>query len=264
MTDELETPVDEDGIDVKAIVDEAREDFELVEGIVDALKGRNMRTRKLDLGYDEVNGEKLDGIESALIQLGQILDNAASNADRIAPFKAELAKVKKSLKTASAEAAGPLEETKAHLERQIAECEAIVEEIAPLRAKQKEMDAAAQEIRDAVNKDSISIELRALPYTIARGAARRARKALGITQKGIPEELQEEYDERQMIELAYDQVARYRDNKTGESGSKLTIEQIETIRDYMPLSQSTKFFRAVNDLQYTNAISETAIAQADF
>lgn len=250
----------EEEVDVEAVAEEAKESFTLI----DSIKNRDMRTLKLDLGYDEVNSEKLIQVEDALAQLHEILDKAEANAGGLPELKKVLAKLKRDIKNANAEDAGALAVQIGETEYQIQERENLLEGIAPLQEKLKEMEASAEEVRAQVNKESLSVELRAIPYKIARGSARRARKALGITDKGIPEDLEEDFAERQMVELAYDQVVRFRDNKAGVSGTKLTIEQIETIRDFMPMSQSGKFFTAVNDLQYKNAISETAIAQADF
>lgn len=254
----------EDVIDPEAIVAEARDDFELSETLIEGLKGRKMRTRKMDLGFDEVNGERLEAVEGALAQLRVLLGNAERNGKAIEPLQKELAKLKRDIKKANAEEAGSLQDQIDRIERGIAERKAIVADLKPLREKLNAMDADAEEMRLEVKKASLSVELRALPYTIARGAARRARKHLGITEKGIPEDKAEEFNERQLVELAYDQVVRFRDNRTGATGTKLTVEQIEAIRDYMPMSQSGKFFTAVEELQFSNAISESAIAQADF
>lgn len=252
--------VQEDQINVETIVEEAKESFALIDNI----KNRAMRTVKLDLGYDEVNSEKLVGIESAIGQLRNILERAERNAGGIDEYKKTVARLKRDLKKANPEEAGAIQDELDEAERQITERVTLLEQIAPLNEKVAEMDAAADEVRTKVNKESLSVELRALPYAIARGSARRARAALKITEKGIPEDMQDAFEERQLLELAYDQVVRFRDNKTGQSGSKLSIEEIEAIRDFLPLSQSTKFFSTVNDLQFKNAISESAIAQADF
>lgn len=249
-----------DTLDVDAIVDEAKESFTLIDNI----KNRAMRTVKLDLGYDEVNSEKLVNIESALAQLTNILEQAERNGSGIPELKKDVAKHKRDLKKANAEEAGPIQDQLDEAERQIEQRATLLEQIAPMRVKLEEMDTAAGAVRTQVNKESLSVELRALPYAIARGSARRARAALKITQKGIPEDMQEAFEERQLLELAFDQLVRFRDNKTGSSGSKLSIAEIEAIRDFLPLSQSSKFFGAVNDLQFRNAISESAIAQADF
>lgn len=247
--------------EVKDVIVEAKESFTLV----DAIKNRTMRTAKLDLGYDEVNSEKLVGIEAALGQLRVILDRAERNVAAGEEFKRIGAELEQRIKDADDDTDVPA------LLAQLADAEAEVEqrsvlsaEIQPLLAKAAELDASANLVREMVRKESLSVEMRAIPYGIARGAARRARKHLGITQKGIPAEQADEFEERQLLELAYDQVARWRDNRTGEEGTKLPMEVIETMRDFMPLSQSGKFFSTVNDLQFKNAISESAIAQADF
>jgi hypothetical protein len=256
---EAEAPTDET-LDVNAIVGEAKEKFSLINNI----KNREMRTVKIDLGYDEVNSEKLVGIEAALGQLRTLIERAERNGAGVDELKKIVTKLKKELKEANPEEAGPIQDTLDDAERNIKERTNLLEQMKPLMAKLVEMEAGAEVIRELVRKESISVELRAIPYTIARASARRARAYLKITEKGIPEALAEAFEERQLLELAYDQVLRYRDNKSGESGTKLTIEQLETFRDYLPMSQSTKFFTAVNELQFRNAISESAIAQADF
>lgn len=261
MTDvnETETTVEEE---VEAIVEEAKESFRLI----DRIKNRDMRTVKLDLGYDEVNSEKLAGIDMALGSLRNIIEEGERNVAGAEPLKKIVTKLKRDLKKADAtgEDVSDIQDQIDEAQRQIKEREGLSENIRPLREQLQKMEEAAEGVRAEVRANSLSVELRALPYAIARGSSRRARKALGITEKGIPEALEDDFTERNLIEIAYDQVVRYRDNRSGETGTKLDIEVIEALRDFLPLSQSGKFFSAVNDLQFKNAVSESAIAQADF
>ena len=252
-------------VEVTAVAEEAKENFSGPTGLIDAIKNRNQRTVKLDLGYDEVNSEKLVGIEAALAQLRVIVERGQRNAAAADEFMRIGAELEQKIKDADEDTdVLALRAELAEAEKEVRERQALAEELKPLIAKLEELDASADEVRAVVRKDSLSVELRAIPYGIARGSARRARKALGITQKGIPAELKDDFEERQLLELAYDQVQRWRDNRTGEEGTKLDMAVIETLRDYLPLSQSAKFFSTVNDLQFKNAISESAIAQSDF
>lgn len=267
MSDSSEPTNDliEEHEEVAAVMDEAKESFSKPSSLIDAIKNRAMRTVKLDLGFDEPNSEKLIGIEAALGQLRVILDRGERNAAAADEFRRVVAELEEQI--AEPAHGADLEALRADLEegrREVEQREALARELVPLLEKADELEAAAAEVREAVKKESLSVELRAIPYSIARGAARRARAALNITQKGIPAELQEEFEERQLLELAFDQVQRWRDNRTGEEGTKLPMELIEAMRDFLPLSQSAKFFNTVNDLQFKNAISESAIAQADF
>lgn len=250
--------------EVDQIIDESREVFV---DLVDAIKNRPMRTIKLDLGFDEVSSEKLLVVEDALGKLRVILDRASRNSSGIDLFQAAAADLE--TKLAHDDGSDP-EQTKlweaefAEAVEEVESRQALAAAMAPLEEKVAEMEEQATEARKQVAAESLSVELRAIPYGIARGAARRARKTLGITQKGVPEDMQDEFEEEQLMELAYDQVVRWRDNRTGKEGTKLTLEELRTFRDYLPLSQSSKFFNTVNDLQFKNAISESAIAQADF
>lgn len=262
MTDADETTTDTIEEEVKGIVDEAQGEFGQV-SLVDSIKNRPMRTAKLDLGYDEVNSDKLTQIESALAQLNAILDRAEANTAGLDVHKEDLAKLKLELEEDGADTA-KLHSSIAEVERVIDQKESLLTELAPLREQQAKLDEAANEVRALVADNSLSVEIMALPYKIARGAARRARKKLKITEKGIPADMQEEFDEQQLLEISYDQVVRWRDNRNGDSGTKLDMEVLETMRDFLPMSQSAKFFNTVNDLQFRNAISESAVAQADF
>ncbi|WP_025157276.1 hypothetical protein [Leifsonia aquatica] len=256
MTDALETDI----ADVTEIVEEAKSGFSLI----DRIKNRDMRTAKLDLGYDEVNSERLAVAEQALARLRNAIESAKLNAAGIDELTKLRAKLKRDLKKAEGDDAAALEVDIAEVEEQISQRKELLEFIKPQEAKLAELDAAAAAIRDEVRSNSLSIELRALPFAIARGASRRARKALGITEKGIPADQEEAFQERNLLELAYDQVVRYRDNSTGEEGVKLSVEELEALRDFLPISQMSKLFTTVNDLQFRNAVSESAIAQADF
>lgn len=261
MTETAAPAIDAAALDeeVKAVVEEAQGSFALI----DAIKNRSMRTAKLDLGFDEVNSEKLVGIEAALGQLRVILDRGERNVAAAEEFRRIIVELEQQRTEEDADV-DAIDAQIAEARLEVEQREALGKELTPMLEKAAELEAAADAVREQVRRESLSVELRAIPYAIARAAARRARKALGITQKGIPADMQEEFDERQLLELAYDQVQRWRDNRTGEEGTKLDMAVIEAMRDFLPLSQSAKFFSMVNDLQFKNAISESAIAQADF
>lgn len=267
MTDVTEkNPIDEE---LEAELDDVRTDakdgFNTPEALIDHVRNRNMRVIKVDMGYDEVNSEKLVAIETALGQLNVIVERAERNSSGIDEFKKVVTQLKRNIKkSVEPEEIARLEAELAETETEIEGRAALAENLKPLRAQVEDLNLAAAEVRSAVASESLSVELRAIPYRIARGAARRARKTLGITEKGIPADMQDDFEEEQLMELAYDQCVRYRDNRDGSGGTKLPMELIHTIRDFMPLSQSNKFFNAVADLQFTNAISESAVAQADF
>jgi len=131
--------------------------------------------------------------------------------------------------------------------------------IAPVR-RLKERDAVLAEVQ----KQSISVEMRAIPPKLNKGVIRRTRQSLGIIDKGIPEDRLDEFNERYYVELAVDLIVRWRDNRTGQESFKMNAEQITTLVDFLPTSESNRFIRTIDDLQGRTAISEAAVAQADF
>lgn len=263
MADDVQDETDDIRGEVNGIAKEAQES--LGEGsLIDRIKNRKMRTVKLDLGYDEVNSEKLAVAQTALDSMQELVERGDKNIAKAVEWKKARAALKHDLKTANPEEAGEIEEKIESLSAQIDATAGIAKQLDSIRGNLEALSKEIDETTALVRADSLSVELRALPYTIARGAARRARKHLGITEKGIPEDRQDEFADRQLMELAYDQVVRWRDNKTGDEGTKLDMSVIEALRDFLPLSQSGKFFAAVDDLQFRNSISEAAIKQTDF
>ncbi|MGN6324494.1 hypothetical protein [Pseudolysinimonas sp.] len=252
--------IDTDGETVEELIEDAKGSFSLL----DTIKNRAMRSAKLDLGYDEVNSDKLIAVEAAIAQLNTVLDRAAQNASDLDEYEKRVRSFKAKLKKGTPEERAELEPQLAKLEQEVADKKNLLVELKPLQDKAAEMAKEADKLRADVAAQSLSVELRALPTTIAKGATRRARKVLGISQKGIPEDREQEFADEQIAQIAYDQVVRWRDNRSGEEGTKLDIEVIRAIRDFMPLSQSAKFFATVDDLQFKNAISESVIAQSDF
>ena len=138
------------------------------------------------------------------------------------------------------------------------------ESLQRLRALYDEKEGEAQEIRDIVNKASYSIELRALPKVIVKDARRRAKKTLGLTGQSVPADQEDALEDEVKLEILVDQIQRFRDNSTGEERSKLSLDRVRGIVDFLPEGQSDKLVNAAMALQFQNVISEEAIAQADF
>lgn len=245
MNDENEAPEEVKEV-IEAVVEEAREGFNLI----DQIKNRAMRTAEVVVGFDEVNGARLGQIEESIAQINDVLERATAQTEDLDELRASL----DSLDI----------EDRVEVEKKIAEREALLEGLAPIRENLAGLQAAADELREEVRKSSYVIELRAIPPLIARGATRRARAALNITEKGIPEALYDEYQKQVTLELCHDQMVRFTDRSTGESRNKLTVAEISALNDYLPISQAEKLFAEVNDLQFRNAVSESAIAQVDF
>lgn len=247
MSDEQITP------EVEQIITEAQEDFDLFEEIV----GRPMRTRKLTLGFDEVNGEKLVILENAKTRVGTLVAVMKDKVGNVEALEKELASVKRKR---TGDHAAEIADLQAKLDAARAAQEALKEPVQRFGEIEKEVE----EVRSIVKAKSISIELRALPPKIRRGVVRKARKALGITDKGIPEERMDEYTDRYYVELASAQVVRWRDNRNGKEGFTLTPERIQILVDNLPEGEGNRLLQSVAELQERTAISEAAVAQADF
>lgn len=254
----MDEKLPEDEVEViKEIAEEARESFSLIE----KLQNRQMRTAKITLGLDEVKSDQLAAIDALRTRLEMAILNASSKVQDPAETKKELAKLKRKLKT----------EYSYELEQEISEKEEALpvqseafEALQKLKATYDEQEGEADKIRAEVNKESYSLELRALPEVIVNGARRRARQTLGFKAKGVPEGREQDLEDETILEIAVDQTVRFRDNSTGEEKPKLTLDEVRAMRDFLPSSQSQKFIGTVMDLQFRNAISESAIAQADF
>lgn len=134
-------------------------------------------------------------------------------------------------------------------------------------AQQKTHDdlaGQADEIRAELLKTSFSFELRALPPVILKGVQRKTRKTLGITDKSIPAEREEDYNDAFRLQLIADQAVRFVDREDPGRTSLPTVQELAAMRDFLPMNQWAKVWLAADDIQFRNVISESAVESADF
>jgi len=135
---------------------------------------------------------------------------------------------------------------------------------ARLQEKYDTLEASADEIRAALRESSLTFNLRGVPTVITKDARRKARKALGIEAKGIPDDLTEEYNDEYTSQLLAVATTSYVDNATGETAPPLTPADASALRDFLPFNEWMKLNNALIDIQFTSAVGDSATAQADF
>lgn len=134
------------------------------------------------------------------------------------------------------------------------------------QAKQKyaEVEAELETARAEMLKSALTFQLQALPSLIVKDVRRKTRAALGITEKGIPEGREDDFNDRFLLEMIAAQTVSFIDHGEDRAYGTVDIETLQTLEDELPPLQWGKIVTAANDLQFRNVISEAAIQSADF
>lgn len=210
---------------IQTIVTEARAKFDLKA----RLQNRSTRTKTVRVFTDEVIGERLGGIERYTATGAAGLPEQRQRRWGIA---GQIADLRDDLET---------DHTK--------EIEALV--------------AEATELVGLMDQSALVIELQALPQLILRDAERAAKKARGIKGR-IKEEEYADYLEEQSAQLLTRAVVTIEDVSTGEKTGKIDIEDARDLRNYLPASEYNKLYKALDELNFQNAIGDASTADADF
>lgn len=133
-----------------------------------------------------------------------------------------------------------------------------------LQADSKAVVAKIKKLRAQMKKSSMEFTLQALPDLVMRDVRRKARKALDIAEKGIPEALQESYNLKYSAIIIAASVVSWTDHESGESFNELTVEQAEALQDYLPVGQYQQLDKAVLELSIEMTITNAATDSPDF
>lgn len=227
--------------DIEQIQDEAREGFSLR----DRLAGVSQRRKTVTIYTDSAVGAELGSAEDQTDGLG--------------------------LKTGRRVRKGLLGEMDALTERieiELARAGTDKEAVAAVQADFDKAEAALKrKIKAAqkkLNETAMVFTLQALPDIIVRDARRKARKELGIKNKNIPEDKQEDYSLEYTAQVVAASVATWVDNLDGKTHTGLTVEQARDLRDLLPFGQFARLDHAVYELSFEAAIGNQATDSADF
>jgi len=134
----------------------------------------------------------------------------------------------------------------------------------PENADRAELEAKREELTKELTKTALVFELRAVPPIIQKSAHRLAKQTLGITEKGIPDEVAEDFNLAQSAHLMTLVVQSVTDNETGEVNTEMDYQEAIDIIDYIPPAQFLRLDMKMGEVQFTDAISQTIEGQEDF
>lgn len=205
--------------------------------LADRLKNRGLRKATITLYLDEEKGAELGDALDIRNALGEVTGrNRTGIIGDIEGLKERRGKTKQDDADALA---------------------AIDAEIAELEARR---DALIEEL----SKTALVVSIQAVPPVILKDSHRRARQHMGITEKNVPEDREDEYGQAQLATLMSVMITRIVDNSTGEVNEGIDYADSVALIDYLPPSQFDRLDEKLGTVQYTDAISRSIEGQEDF
>ena len=126
-----------------------------------------------------------------------------------------------------------------------------------------EIEERVAELRKRLNDTSLTFELHSIPTSIRKDARRKARKELGISSKGVPADLEDDFSEEisaQYLAASCGGVTR----GDGATISKLTVEDARNLIATLPLTEQSRLLDTVSETLFATHISQSAVEDADF
>lgn len=219
--------------EVTALVTEARGGFNLL----DRLQGRSIREDTVTVFTDEVLGEKHAALEKKMA----LISTQAVGLKKLSDAALLVGLVEESewLQTRADERTVDMDEY-------------------------NKVDAEAVAVAKEIHESALTIKMRALPKVVKKDAHRRARKALNITSKGIPDAQADDYNERYLAELLALSLVTIYDHQSKKTVSEIGIGDALDLQGFLPEWEWLKINNALIDLQAKNAISESVTDDANF
>lgn len=229
--------------ELKTVIDEAEATYDLRARLA---KGATRITETVTVYTDRAVGKELGGAEPVYesgINIGRRRWGVLGEIDLLEE------EAKSLLKRAEAPDAPDLTEEAETLKKELA---ALKRKVAPLRKK--------------LEASSLTFTLHAIPDFVKRDARRKAKKAIGLKGKGIPqdEEIQEDYNLAYNAVVLAASVEKYVDNESGVIRHSLDFDEAKALQDLLPPGQFDRLDRAVVDLSFKAQIGNHATDSADF
>jgi hypothetical protein len=128
--------------------------------------------------------------------------------------------------------------------------------------------AELTEQRDTILKElartGITIHMKAVPPVISKDCRRLAKATLEITTKGVPEDMQEDFNLSHTAHLMTKIFTSVTDNQTGDVEDGIDYDGAMALIDLLPTSQFYRLDLKIGEVQYLDAISRDIESQEDF
>lgn len=226
------------------IMDEARTGFDLR----DRLAGVRRRQKTVTVFTDSETGAELGGVETKYLPGTDIVQGkrrwgVQGRLDELREKADSLAK---------------------RIEQTPTLADEYRQEIAALEEEMKGLSDEASTLLKKLQETALIFKMQALPDIIIRDTRRKARKALDIKGKDIPESMQEQYGLEHVATLLAASVQSWKDNSDGKVYDSLSVQQARDLRDYLPAGQFPLLDEAMLELSFQASIGEHATDSADF
>jgi hypothetical protein len=136
--------------------------------------------------------------------------------------------------------------------------------VAAFDEKIVELEPKRDELQTDLTKTAITVHLCAVPPVIEKGTRRKAKQTIGIEEKGVPKDLEEEFLLAQSAHLISFMVTSIVDLATGEANDGADYDDAIALMGYLPPSQYARLDQKMGEIQYTDAISRQIENQEDF
>lgn len=127
-----------------------------------------------------------------------------------------------------------------------------------------ELEAQRDEMIAEMSTKSIVINMRAVPPILVKDCRRLARQTIGIETKGVPENLQDEYELARIAHMMTLMFQSVTDTETGAVNTETIYDDGIALMDYLPPDQFTRLDLMMGKVQYTDSISRAIEQQEDF
>lgn len=130
-----------------------------------------------------------------------------------------------------------------------------------------QIDAKTEEIRslmETLDATALDIELQAIPPVVKKDARRKAKAALDIKGKGVPDDRLDEFADEFNAQLLHAAALSITDVGTGDRNTSVSVEDARNLYDFLPSEESARLEEAVAKLLFESAIADHATSDVDF
>lgn len=164
---------------------------------------------------------------------------------------------------------GQLDELKSDLENRLRllgedDAEGIAQLQAEFDEKSSELIERIGVLRKELDSTALVFTIQSIPTVIVESIRRRAKKALDIKGKNIPEDREEEFAAEYACQFLAASVVDWTDKQSGETIEGLDLEDARELRGHLPVGQFLVLDTALGELSIEKAIGSSSTDDVDF
>lgn len=221
--------------------------------VIDRIKNRGLRRGQVTLYLDEEVGPELGWAHDARTLTGAVIRERAGVVGEIDEvlMRRELAVMSFEEADNAAEVAG----SQARADRS---------SLAEFDKEIEVLEARRLELQEKLDESAIVVNLRAVPPVIEEDTHRLARQTLGIEEKGVPADREEEFKRSKLAHLMTKVITSIRSVEDDSESEGCDYDTAIYMVENLPTGQFHRLDLAIGRVQYTDAISRSIEGQEDF